>query len=267
MSADKPILSICIPTYNRSDRVAKLIRDILIVQSDIEVCAYIDGSTDATADNLGKIHDPRLRVTSTENHGRGPTLVKAINAARGDFTMLYDDDDEIYPDVLRSVIERCRQAHGSGFGGFIYHMDDETGHRVGTPFKSSQSNFVKLRADERVAGDKKEIVRTGLLQGAIYDSNGAYRRTPTSLSWTRIALTHDVICINESIGVKRYLPGGLTSRIWRNKMSNAYPMYLLYRVRCQAFLRGRYSSPQYFVRSLLGLIAYGLLSLKELGGR
>jgi hypothetical protein len=267
MSADKPVLSICIPTYNRGDRVAKLIREILRVQADIEVCLHVDGSTDATMDKIGKIHDPRLRVTSAANQGRGSALVKAINAARGDFTMLYDDDDGIYPNVLRSAIERCRQAHGSSFGGFIYHMDDEAGHRVGTPFKSSQSNFIKLRADERVAGDKKEIVRTGLLQGAVYDPKGAYRRTPTSLSWTRIALTHDAICINESIGVKRYLPGGLTSRIWPNKMSNAYPMHLLYRARCQAFLRGRYSSPQYFARSLLGLIGYGLLSLKERGGR
>ena len=186
---------------------------------------------------------------------------------RGQYVMPFHGDDEIYREGLICVLDLCWDSSAHQTAAFIFHPRDQDGQIVGTPFSRERSNFVKLRADEGVTGDKKEIVRVELLTTATYDPKGTYRRVPTSLSGARIALRHDTACLNESIGVKHYLAVGMTSKAWKTQLNNSYPIYLLHRAHCAAFFRGRYRSVEYFFRSMVGVIVYGLIALTEIGQR
>ena len=62
-------------------------------EGDFEICVHIDGSTDNTSQQLSNIVNPRLRVSSGENRGRGSALYKTVSMAYGEFIMIFDDDE------------------------------------------------------------------------------------------------------------------------------------------------------------------------------
>lgn len=262
-SPSYPFLSICIPTYNRRTRVVQLVRSLLSTSEAIEIIVHVDGSIDGTFEALSVIQDSRLLIKYGKNQGKTSALLNAIHSSTGKFIMSFDDDDSFLIEKMPLIISQISGELPEGFGGFIYHCIDENGKLVGTPFPKLYSNFLKLRADDGVLGDKKEIVLASLLKKIAYDPKGKYWRAPPSLSWARIALTHDAICINESIAIKRYLQDGLTSNIRSIKLQNAYPMMLLHITRVKGFFLKRYSSGGFFFRSILGITFYGWMSMQN----
>lgn len=255
-----PLLSICLPTFNRQDLLDGLVRQLLSEPGDFEVCVHVDGSTDATLDRLKQIADTRLRYDVSENMGRGSALFRAVNLARGRFVMLFDDDDTLFKEGLRVVLEDCKSPLPDHCVGFVYNLCDNSDHLVGSPFTAERANFLAIRADHRVTGDKKEVVLAQALKRVIMDGAGVYRRIPTSLFWSRLALMGDVMCRNIVIGRKQYLQGGMTSTIRRLKMANAWPMVLLYRSNLQGYLSGKYKSRKFAAKAAAGIIYYGALA-------
>jgi glycosyltransferase involved in cell wall biosynthesis len=254
---DITLLSICIPTFNRRERVAPLVRDLLSAPGAFEVCVHVDGSIDGTVEELATIVDARLVVSSSVNRGRASALVGACRQARGRFIMIFDDDDTLSHEGLQAVLADCARLLPAETIGYIYHLAGETGDRIGDSFPTDRSNFLALRADHRIRGDKKEVVLAEALKAALYDGRGRFRRVPTSLMWSRLGMRHDVICRNSVIGRKVYLANGMTGNIAKLKSRDAYPMALLYATHIAAFVRGRYSSPRYFTKAVAGLALHG----------
>lgn len=248
-----PLLSICIPSYNRQQLLSNLVLALLAEDGSFEIRVHDDGSNDGTAVALSSIESPRLHVTLSENAGRAAALANAVSAAEGKFTMLFDDDDELYPEGLARVLEDCAQPLPAGAAGYIYHLTDDCGQRLGDGFKCPRTNFLKLRNDFRIRGDKKEVVRTDLLKPIIMQTSNLGRRVPTSLYWTTIALNHDIICRDFEIGRKHYEKGGMSHRIRHLKSANPRPLVALYRVHARGFLRGRFLSPVALSRAMLAL--------------
>jgi glycosyltransferase involved in cell wall biosynthesis len=253
-------ISICIPTYNRRAHIESLVMSLLTVDGASELCVYDDGSTDGTFSLISAIDDPRLRLMRGEkNSGRAQALQKVVHAAAGTFVMVFDDDDMLYPQGLRAVLENCASPLPVKCTGWIYHLEDDNGDQVGSDFTIHRSNFVALRADHAVTGDKKEVVRRTHLLDALAVP-GAPRRIPTSLYWTRIALSDDVLCKDMVIGKKNYLNGGMSDQIKRLKSHNPYPLFLLARARVHAYKLGRYKSMKFLLRSVLFYSVYRVRS-------
>lgn len=252
------ILSICIPTYNRRERASALVRDLLTVPGAFEICVHVDGSTDDTVEELATIVSPRLTVSSSPNGGRANALLEACRQARGRFIMIFDDDDTISHEGLLTALEDCARPLPDGAVGYVYHLIGEQGDRIGDPFPiMSRSNFLALRADHGMRGDKKEIVLADALKSVIYDGQRRFRRVPTSLIWSRLAIRYDVICRDVVLGRKVYLAEGMTNNISRLKARDAYPMALLYATHVSAFAHGRYRSPRFLAKAIAGVTIYG----------
>lgn len=256
-----PLLSICIPTYDRGARISRLVSDLVRCPGPFELCVHVDGSSDGTVEMLGKIEDRRLRVTTGTNRGRAGALAAAVANATGAFTMLFDDDDDLWADGVARVLADCSMPLPDGAAGFIYHLADETGGRLGSGFPRGISNFLELRHDLGVRGDKKEVVRTDLLKPIVAATAGMGRRVPTSLYWSTIALDHDVVCRDFEIGRKAYQPGGMSDRIRRLKHQSPRPLAELYKVQLKGFAKGRFRSPRAAFRAVAGLAYYGLNAL------
>ena len=65
-----PFFSVVIPTYNRSDLVTYAVESVLKQSfAELEVLVSDNGSTDDTAEVVGRIADPRVRYVQTPVHG------------------------------------------------------------------------------------------------------------------------------------------------------------------------------------------------------
>lgn len=256
-----PLLSICIPTYQRRERAEALVREMLTAEEGVEVCVHIDGSEDGTYEVLSVLAEgePRLRVSRAANQGRAYALAAAFHIARGEFVMFYDDDDHIDAAGLEHVLRRLRGELPSGVCGYVFQMKDDGGDVIGG-LLPARSNFLRMRADDGVTGDKKEVVRRDFLEASFY-TPGQNRRVPTSTLWARLALRYDVIGDNTVVGSKHYLVGGYSNRIQRLKRDYPGPMALVNAYRALGFLLGRYRSPRYFLRSLGGLLLHSINAL------
>lgn len=253
------LLSICIPTYNRCDDVVILVSKILQIDASLQVCVHVDGSPDGTLDALGKLAETttQIRLSHGENRGRAHALPAAIAMASAPYTMLFDDDDDINPEGIRALLLRLQTPLAKDVCGYICHMRDGSGARLGSHFRSPRSNFLKLRFDEGLTGDKKEIIKTEILKEISNFPHNNIRRSPTSIIFNKIALDYDVECLDIYLGVKIYHRDGYTRNIARLKLENPVPMWEVNRLRVLGFLRGRHRSLVGAVRSAAAALLYG----------
>jgi glycosyltransferase involved in cell wall biosynthesis len=103
--ASKPLVTIAIPTFNRAAWLKGCVGSAL-AQSypHFEIVVSDNASTDATADVLSEILDPRVRIlTQRTNIGQIPNWNACLAAAKGDYVVFVSDDDRIAP----SLLEQC----------------------------------------------------------------------------------------------------------------------------------------------------------------
>jgi hypothetical protein len=90
-----PRVSIVMPTYNRADSILRAVDSIRAQWfEDWELVVVDDGSTDGTADVLGGLSEPRIRVVRQANGGTYVARNTGLGAVRGDFVAFLDSDDE-----------------------------------------------------------------------------------------------------------------------------------------------------------------------------
>jgi glycosyltransferase involved in cell wall biosynthesis len=105
--SNSPFFSVVITTYNRA-RIVRRCLDSCLAQSwsDFEVIVVDDGSSDDTAARLEEYSDPRLRVIAHErNRGINPARFTGASAARGEWVVVVDSDDELLPGALERLRE------------------------------------------------------------------------------------------------------------------------------------------------------------------
>lgn len=129
---DKPLLSICIPTYNRCDIVYQCVMECLAFPYDwIEVVVTDNCSTDKTTEMLRSIHDPRFRYFRNDrNIGYINFSVSLINGS-GKFCLLLSDEDVFVDTNWLKLKSQLEKADGISVFQFIYN--DENGNALVVP--------------------------------------------------------------------------------------------------------------------------------------
>lgn len=102
-----PRLSMIVPVYNAAVYLAAGVNALLTQTfADFELLLVDDGSTDGSAalcDELAAT-DPRVRVIHQQNAGAGPARNAGIDAARGEYLMFPDADDQCAPDMAARLL-------------------------------------------------------------------------------------------------------------------------------------------------------------------
>lgn len=108
----RPLLSICIPTFNRAGYLTECLASIQAegLCDDIEVVVSDNASTDDTQAVLThfKDHLPLRWVIQAANLGADRNFDAVVNFARGKFCWILGSDDCIEPDGLRTVLDLVR---------------------------------------------------------------------------------------------------------------------------------------------------------------
>lgn len=100
-----PTFSVITPIFNGEDFVQRCY-SVLCMQTftDWEWVVVDDGSTDKTADLVRQIDDERVRlITYMPNRGRGYARTRALEAACGEWMVVWDVDDLYFPDRLEKI--------------------------------------------------------------------------------------------------------------------------------------------------------------------
>jgi glycosyltransferase involved in cell wall biosynthesis len=103
-----PTVTIGMPTYNRADRFLRSALEHALAQTwqELEIIVSDNCSDDNTREIVNSYSDPRLRYVRQErNIGANANFNYCLNHARGDYFLLYHDDDVIDPDMVSVCME------------------------------------------------------------------------------------------------------------------------------------------------------------------
>ncbi len=103
-----PLVSVIIPTYNRSLKVIRAIESVLAQDYEpLEVLVIDDGSTDDTEEVIAAKYGntPRVRYFKKKNGGVAAARNLGLREAKGELLALLDADDTFHPSKIRLQAE------------------------------------------------------------------------------------------------------------------------------------------------------------------
>ena len=107
--SNQKLITICIPTYNRSDRVTNLIKTLLSFElnNEIELLVVDDYSSDNTFESLSQFSDvPNVSVyRNQQNLSFARTKLKYFNLCKTEFLVEVADDDYLLKDGLLELLD------------------------------------------------------------------------------------------------------------------------------------------------------------------
>lgn len=113
-----PIVSIVLPTYNRSSRLGRSIRSVLSQTfMNFELIVVDDGSTDDSQRIVESFNDQRIVLLKHEvNMGGSAARNTGIKAATGVFVAFQDSDDEWLPEKLEKQLKLFEKDSSGNLG-------------------------------------------------------------------------------------------------------------------------------------------------------
>lgn len=251
----KPLLSICIPVFNRKKELLNLL-DSIVSKARVEVIIVDDGSIDGLEETIqNNKYFFELKYFKTLNRGRSSALADAIKYSSGQYIVIMDSDDYFLPDGIENIVKNVKL--NPDIESYLFGVQIIGNGQLikNLPPKNIISNFVKLRADYNVKGDMKEVVSSNILKKCIYNKSYLYRRTPTSLIWESVSKYATCLTISKCVIVKKYNPEGMSANIDELIYENPHPMYDL---NLRYFNSGLYNSRLFRLKSKIQVYRYSL---------
>lgn len=247
--ASQPLVSVVIPTRNRSPLLLSAIWSVLYqTYANVEIIVVDDGSTDDTPALLAGMTDSRVRYIR-HSPPRGASVARniGIRAARGEVIGFLDDDDEWLPmkverqlaalkgyDAVLCSSDAAQSRHGKGSSDVITVLPDD--------FR---------RSPFAVGGTGVLMVRAPVIKDVLFDE-----ALPRCQDWDifiRIASKYRVGYLNEPL--LRYNHGS-HDRI-SNELINLTPVELEKRL-CMLNKHKVFFGKYWYKNHLCGMLLYGI---------
>jgi glycosyltransferase involved in cell wall biosynthesis len=122
MSNNGFLLTVVVPTYNRSHILSECLQSLLdqtLPYNEFEIIVSDDGSTDNTEDMVRCLSDgkfPHLHYLWQQNAGANRARNRAINKARGRIVLLINDDSIAAPRMLEEHLRSHMEHHQENIG-------------------------------------------------------------------------------------------------------------------------------------------------------
>lgn len=210
-----PLVTIVTPTYNRAYTLGALYASLRRQTSRDFVWLIIDdGSTDDTADVLAAFDsvDFPIRYIRKENGGKHTALNVAFKAVDTELTFIVDSDDVLTDDAVATIEKDWRNCHNRDLCGISYLRGYDTDTIIGDAFPKDNivDNFIRLRFNKNICGDKAEVWRTDLLRQHPFPVFEGEKFFGESFVWIAIAREYNMLIRNKILYITEYLDGGLS---------------------------------------------------------
>ena len=168
-------VSVCIPTYNRSDYLQYAI-DSVLTQSygDFELIVCDDGSTDDTSEVVSSYDDSRLRyLKHPQNIGRSRNMRSGFDAAIGEYFIKFDDDDAIAPEFLAKTVSILNNHTEADFVCTDHWIINAQGEREEA---ATEANSARWGKDELTEGIIPDLVTETFVKQSLQVGSTLFRR-------------------------------------------------------------------------------------------
>lgn len=130
--SDAPLISVIIPTYNRSFLLKRALKSVLEqTYQNLEIIIVDDASKDDTENVVSGLGSSKIRYFKHDvNKGAQAARNTGIKNAKGSFIAFLDSDNEWYPQKLEKQIEAFRVS--SEKVGVVYSFHDEINTIINT---------------------------------------------------------------------------------------------------------------------------------------
>lgn len=195
---DPPLVSVIIPTYNRSKTVGRSITSVLLqTYRPVEIVVVDDGSTDETQAVLDCFGES-IRVIRQANAGPSAARNRGVTESSGEIVAFLDSDDVWLPEKLASQICVLEQG-GREICCCICNCDlEDAGGRRTTSFESSGLNgapdYGVLRNPEEIMSSRFLLFNQVVaIRKAAFDSVGGFNESLWLLEDHHLALKLSVL--------------------------------------------------------------------------
>jgi len=225
-----PLVSVVITTHNRKEMLRRAVGSVLDQTfTDFEIIIVDDHSTDGTSPESIGHDDSRIRyVRNEECRGANYSRNVGINASRGEFVCILDDDDEWLPSKLEKQVSKIQggpDSIGLVYSGFYYVTEDGS---IAVEAKPQYRGDVKKALIERcIFGALTVMVRKeAIIKAGLYDER--MRSCQDWDMWIRVSELCEVDFIDEPLA-KYHVHSGQISTDLGKKIDGRLHLYDKYR--------------------------------------
>ena len=168
-----PVISICIPTYNRKHYLSKALESAFAqTYKDYEVTVLDDGSTDGTGEMI-KNAGYDFRYYRQENQGEARTCNRLIELARGKYISFLHSDDLLFPDAIERMVNAAESQPDDVVVYGNYFRIDEHGNICGKSKRKLYSGNItdRLFADIIVHPNGSIFPKKALQEAGGFDTS------------------------------------------------------------------------------------------------
>lgn len=210
------MVTVVTPTYNRADKLPSLYQSLLKQTSkDFEWLVIDDGSTDNTKEIIdGYIAEDMISITYLykDNGGKHSALNVAFREVQSELLFIVDSDDVLTPDAVETILNDWNEVRSNDLCGISYLRGYNETKVIGDmhPRNNGIDNFINLRFNQGIDGDKAEVWRTECLRDFQFPEYPGERFISESVAWIYLAKRWDILMVNKIIYITEYLEGGLS---------------------------------------------------------
>lgn len=158
MNRLKPTISIITPTFNRQQFLPRVWASLGNQTLDnFEWIIVDDGSTDASAEYIASLNDPRITYVYQENGGCNAARQRGEEEVQADFVVFLDSDDELYANETLETMVKAISNTPANIGVVAF--------TVLTP--EGGGGHSRLVADEMILG-YEDLIGESKVQGEVF---------------------------------------------------------------------------------------------------
>jgi glycosyltransferase involved in cell wall biosynthesis len=171
----QPLVSVIIPTYNRSQYVLRAINFCLKqTHKNIEIIVIDDCSKDNTEELINELHDKRIIYIKNKKNLKAPaSRNKGMEIAKGDYIQFLDDDDIIFPKKIEEQIKKFNSSKIRNLGVVTCDLEvDRYDVRKKQVVKNRKKGFIykDLLMKYCVFGIHSMLIKKEALKGIKFDT-------------------------------------------------------------------------------------------------
>lgn len=210
------MVTIVTPSYNRANILTALYQSLLAqTVKDFDWLIVDDGSTDNTREvTEGFIAENKIpiRYLYKENGGKHSALNVAFREVQSELLFIVDSDDVLTPDAIETILRDWEAVRDKNLCGISYLRGYDPARVIGDqhPQDHAIDNFINLRYNKGIDGDKAEVWRTECLRNFQFPEYPGERFISESVAWIYLAKKWDMLMVNKIIYITEYLEGGLS---------------------------------------------------------
>lgn len=209
-----PLVSVIIPTCNRSSLIGRSINSILQQNfQDFEIIISDDGSSDDTEDVIRTCGDDRIRYFHKKHGGIAGARNFGLSKCSGSYVVFFDDDDEMHEDFLKVMVRNLAENRPYGVAYCLYNnVFPDGSERIGFNPDRYFTGWLTKRffGKTPIILPSATMFRSSVFDDNLYDEGLTCQEDLDLL--LRISLKHQFLCVPQLLISRHITSGSLSQR-------------------------------------------------------